>query len=581
MIAAALSLRFATQTLALLAVAAASPANGTYEERLISWALEQQGRELEPAPEGKQIEELLVSTEEVFVQGDFLPTFLNVFHWKTKDRLILQEVLLQPGDTWSPLKVAETERNLRRLSIFSAARVVTVKGRGGGVALLVVARDRWSLRLNNDFNLVGALLQYLRLQLIEENLFGRNQKAAIDFELRLDTVSLGQTFQERRILGSRLSIAETASLVFNRATGALEGTAGQVVFGRPLVSLDQQWAFRLDGAWNVKKRRVFRGASIYQLPYPSADAQTGTVPYVYDSRDIGALASVTRSLGTLWKLDTTGAIGGYTRRYAAPAGTLSAEQEAWLIANYLPRTEDATYLYAGATFFRAEYKVLRNVDAFALSEDYQLGPRVFLGARYAVPLFLKTHFVELGAAARYRLLIHEDLLTLSVAASTRVVPGVGSVDEHVAWEVANVSPPFEGGRFVARIVVDIKGNDLSNRRVLLGGGNGLRGAAPEALVGKNYFLGNVEYRTRAFEFRSAHVGFVLFYDFGRTWPAAPSVTHTLGVGARVLLPQFNQEVIRLDLGFVLGEPSRLSIDRFSATFGQATDLRPAFLDSPL
>ena len=125
--------------LTLLAVVAASPAPGSYEERLISWALEKQGRELEPAPEGKQLEEVLVSTEEVFVQGDFLPTFFNVFHWKTKDRLILQEVLLQPGEAWDALRVAETERNLRRLSIFSAARVVAVKGRHGGVALLVVA----------------------------------------------------------------------------------------------------------------------------------------------------------------------------------------------------------------------------------------------------------------------------------------------------------------------------------------------------------------------------------------------------------------------------------------------------------
>ncbi len=93
--------------LTLLAVVSAAPA-GNYEERLISWALEQQGRELDPAPEGKPIEEVLVSTEEVFQSGDFLPTFFNIFHWKTKDRLILQEVLQQPGETWNPLRVAET-----------------------------------------------------------------------------------------------------------------------------------------------------------------------------------------------------------------------------------------------------------------------------------------------------------------------------------------------------------------------------------------------------------------------------------------------------------------------------------------
>ena len=36
-----------------------------------------------------------------------------------------------------------------------------MKGKDGGVGLLVIAKDRWSLRLSNSFTLIGPLLQYL------------------------------------------------------------------------------------------------------------------------------------------------------------------------------------------------------------------------------------------------------------------------------------------------------------------------------------------------------------------------------------------------------------------------------------
>ncbi|MBS1151059.1 MAG: hypothetical protein H6Q89_2757, partial [Myxococcaceae bacterium] len=202
--------------------------------------------------------------------------------------------------------------------------------------------------------------------------------------------------------------------------------------------------------------------------------------------------------------------------------------------------------------------------------------------RYAIPTFTNTHFVEAGAAIRYRWLsANENVLTATVAAAARFVPGGPTVNRHLAAELVNVSPPFEGGRLVARLVYDLKKDDLDNRVVLLGGGNGLRGAPAELLSGKNLFLANVEYRSRAFELSTIYVGFVLFYDAGSAFDATVHVTHTVGAGLRILLPQFNQETIRIDLGFVLGGEHLSGADRFSATFGQVTDLRPAFLDDPL
>jgi hypothetical protein len=568
--------------LALL-VAAAAPdgAEAGYEERLVSWALEQHpGRVVEPKPEGLKVEEVLIAAEEVFAASDPWPDLLNIFHIRTREGVIRREVLLQPGDVWNASRVAENERILRRMFIFAVAKIIPLKGREGGVALLVVTKDRWSLRLNSDFNLVGNLLQLLRLRPTEQNFLGRNQQVVIDFLLRLDTLAISQLFQESRLFGTRLSFAETAGIIINRQTGKPEGSSGELLFGRPLTSLDQQWAFSINGTWNIRTRRTFCGARICQA---ASEDLSVRVPRAYDVRNFTTSASVTRSFGREWKTDLTGAIGGYSVRYGPPNGSaLDPDQLALLEDEVLPRSEDATYVLTKVRLFKADFRVLRNIDTFQLSEDYQFGPLVQAGVRYAIPTFTRTHFVEAGAAIRYRWLsANENMFTTTVAAAARFVVGGPVVNRHIAAEVVNASPPFEGGRLVTRVLLDYIQEDLDNRVVLLGGGNGLRGAQAELLSGKNLLLANVEYRTRAFELSTIYVGFVLFYDVGSAFTTRVNVTHTVGIGLRILLPQFNQETIRIDLGFVLGGDNNSIADRFSATFGQVTDIRPLFLDDPI
>ncbi len=589
--------------LVVLLAGATPTADEGYEERLVAWALETRGREREPEPEGKRIEEVLIASEDVFAPSEPYPLLLNALHRRTRESVVRREVLLAEGDTWDASYARETERNLRRLFILAVVRVIPVKGRAGGVGLLVATRDRWSLRLSNDFTLIGSLLQSLWLELVETNFNGWGQRVSATMLLRLDSVSVGQSFTERRLLGSRIAFSESANLIFNRQTGRLEGSAGAVSLGMPLITLDQPWGGLVAGAWNVRPRRVYRGASIWQLPYP--DAQGGEpVPLAYDVRELSVAASATRSFGRAVKVDVTGAVGGYGRRYVPSSDSrLTAEQAAWLTANYLPRSEDVTWLATAARAYTADFKVLRNLDTFQLSEDVLLGWLVQGGARWAVPLGNPNHFLELGGAVRYRRYAGDDLLAFSLAGGVRLRPGQPAANQRVAAELINYSPEFHGGRLVTRVVVDFKWSDLDNRRLLLGGSTGLRGAFADELAGRHVVLGNVEYRARAFELFSTWVGLVLFYDVGSAFDARPAFVHTTGIGFRVLLPQLNREVVRIDFGFVIGGPmpgaDRINAswgqvtdlrllgapvagpDRLNAAWGQVVDLRPDFLDHPL
>jgi hypothetical protein len=568
----------------LASPAAAQTDNAAYEETLIAWALTQTGRELESAPEGKTLEEVVVAAEDVFAASDPWPGFLNWFHLRSRDGVIRREVLLTPGERWDPEKVAETERKLRGQFIFAVARVVAVKGKNGGVAALIITKDRWSLRLNSDYNLIGSTLQYLRLRPTEQNFLGRNQQLLLDMVLRLDTLYLGQQFQEQRVLGHNFYLGETAFIIFNRQTGRPEGSLGRVLVGRPLISLEQEWAASAQGDWGVSRRRVFRGPSVWQLPYPDEEAPTGTVPFVHDVREVSAFLSGTRSWGRAYKTDLTFSVGGYSYDYRPPGDSgLSEEQGTWLREKFLPRSEGAMYAQAQVRWYQAEYRVLRDIDTFSLSEDYQLGPHAYFGLTGAFPSpFTSDPHLSLGAAARYRWLWNENLLTAGGAIAARWSGTLGWVDRRYSFEVRNASPPIGGGRLVARALLDVRQRDLDNTRVLLGGANGLRGSGAEALSGRNLLLINVEYRARPFVFSTVYLGFVFFYDAGSAFDTMPNVTHTVGLGARILLPQFNTDVIRLDVGFVVNGPGDLSIDRFSSSYGQVTDIpsSPRFVDQP-
>lgn len=555
---------------------------GGYEERLEQWALEQSGRVRDPVPEGKTIEDVVVVSENVFSPSDPYPTWLNVFHARTRDHVVRREVLLLAGQPYSQALVDETGRNLRSLFILAVAKVVATRGDSGGVVLVVATKDRWSLRLNSEYNLVGNVLQLLGLYPTENNVLGLNQQAQLSFVLKLDTLWLGEGYQVPRVLGTDVSAYQTAIVMLNRATGQPEGSQGRVSVGRPLRNLLQPWGASVGGAWYVGRQRFFRGARVWQLPYTAADGSTQSVPYVYDRREATWSAVGTRSLGQEWKLNLTGGVGGYARGYRVPAG-LTDEASTFLVDHSLPRSETASFLTGQASFFQARYAVLKDLATYQLSEDYQLGPSVLFVARWAERFLLSPlRFVELGLSARFTRLFADDFFRAQVSTRARFLSDQATwVNKRLAVEVQNGSPPLAGGRVFARALLDVRADDLNHGQLTLGGGNGLRGAPPDALAGPNELLLNLEYRARAVEMFSSWVAMVLFYDAGSAWTSRPRLVHTLGAGLRILLPQFNQEVIRLDLGFVIGDDRGFDASRFSSSFGQVDDFRPAFLDRPL
>lgn len=553
-----------------------------YESRLVDRVLTELGATVDSSPEGKIIRRIVIRNHEIILPEDPYPQLMNLVHVTTRESVVRRELLFSEGQRYDPTVVEETERNLRQMSILATARVVPLQaGEPGAVDLLVVTRDLWSIRFNSSYNLVGSLLQYLRIRPTEQNLFGRDKRLSLDFELRLDTLAFGQVYVDRRILGTRLALQETANLIFNRATGNLEGSEGAVIFGRPLFATTTEWGFELAASWQVRRSRLYRGAEVWELPVPEG----GTVPHSYDTRELDVSGYYTRSLNLSGlKLDLSPGVGGFVHDYLPPPG-LTEPQLRTLREEALPFSERALYVAFDVRAYQPEFRVLRDLMSFALSEDYQVGPLLRANVRFANPA--GDTFVEGWASARERLVLGDSLTSLQVAGSIRYVPSGGTagqawVNRHVAFDLLHVTPFIGPGRFAARAMFEVRAEDLANTTLLLGGGNGLRGAAAESLSGTRVALWNFEYRTRPVELYTLHLGGVVFWDAGTAWQEGgpPPLTHTLGLGVRALFPQFDVEPVRIDFGWVLPGGGPSPIERFSSSFGQVTRYRPKVLDQP-
>lgn len=566
---------------ALAHLAIGTPALGEdrYEQRLEERALAALGRQRAAAPEGRIIGRVVIVSEDIVGPGDPYPRLLNAVHVTTRESVVRRELLFAEGEPYRAALAEETARNLRRMPIIALARVVPLDSEASGaVDVLVVTKDLWSIRLNSSFNWAGQLLQYLRIRPTEQNLLGLDKQLSADLELRLDALALGAEYFDRRLLGSRLYLQQRAAIVLGRDSRAIEGTEGVFRLGRPFFSLASESAFELEAAWRVRPKRVFQGAALHQLVGPD-----GTMaPHAYDVRELSVSAWEMRASPGVFRFEVGGGAGGYTHRYRAPPN-LSAEQQQILRDQALPRSEDAGWLGVRLRAFTAEYRVLRDVDTFALPEDVQVGLLVHGQLRLAAS---RPGFAEIWSSVRYRHLAGDAVLTAGAAGSVRWYPGGGVedlVNRRAAAEASLVSPWIGIGRWVARGSFQVRAGDLDKAVLFLGGGNGLRGLAPEALQGTRVLLLNLEYRTRPVEIATLHVGAVLFWDSGAAWGSLTSagpLVHTLGFGLRALFPQFDVEPVRIDFGFVLNAPSPPPFERVSASFGQITRYRPSLLDRP-
>lgn len=508
---------------------------------------------------------------------DPLRGLLNWFHATTRPAILEREVLQPRGQPWDAAKVDESERNLR--SIRQLSLVLTVPLRGSApdrVRLLVITKDIWSLRLNSDLRIAGGELEYLLLAPSEENLLGTHQTVTAKLELQPDTLSVGGGYRLPRAFGTRASGATSAAVILNRDSGQPEGSTGELAWGMPLRSTEDEWGWAGSVGWLTEVSRRFVGVEQAVFDAPSTAAEEA-IPYEYETDLIVGRYAIVRSFGRDTKHDVSWGAEVIRREYRAPVldGRAAAVRRDFA-ESVLPVSDTRLYPFVAFSDYDVRFLQITDFTTLGLQENYRLGHDVYLKLAPVFQAIGSTRdFIGLYPGASYTIPLGDGLTRAYAEATVEIEPDRVS-DAAVGVGGVVVTPRLGFGR----LVVDVYGLDRienhMNRRTSTGGEGRLRGYPSGAFVGENLVSANVELRSRPLELWTLQLGAVAFFDAGDAWDDGEplDVKQSVGAGVRMVLPQLDRSVLRFDWGFPLQPAPELGITGpfpgdFVLTFRQA------------
>lgn len=577
--------RVAASALALAAIAAISaPSMGAdppppevrrerysdYERQTLDVALAQLGATIDPSAEGKIIEGVDIVRLPVFEKRDPLELVTgeighsgpmsmtdvaNFFHVTSRDPMIRREVVQRPGERYRQFFCDETARNLAKISQLSLVLCVPVRGSAPDrVRLLVIAKDTWSLRLNSDFRFQGGKLERLLIQPSETNIAGLHQTILATFDLLPDRYSLGGRYVIARIADSWVRLDVSASVILNRAEGKPEGSFGSFYYAQPLYTSRTAWAWGAQITWRHEVTRRIVGGEIATYDAVATPDVDDKIPFQYKTDQLDGAYDVTRSFGLLHKHDVTVGVGAVRNVYRPfDLSDFPKEARDEFLQTALPVSDTQIGPYAIYRDYSNRFLSVLDLDTLGLQENYRRGHDVSLKLSPILKAFNSTrNFFLIDAAGSYALPIGDGLARAAVRARNELTTsGVPNGSIEVTARVA--SPRFLLGRFIADgRLLHRYANDL-NAQTDLGGDTRLRGYPSRWFRGKDVVSANLEFRSRPLVLRAVQLAGAAFFDVGDAFDGFQNLhlKYAAGAGARVLFPQLERVVIRVDLGFPL------------------------------
>jgi hypothetical protein len=96
---------------------------------------------------------------------------VNRLHVQTRAELIRSFLLFREGEPYDPVKLAETERNLRQFDFLERVSVTAAPPHDGVVDITVVTTDAWTTAVTGDFSNEGGISVY-DVDVSQKDLFG-------------------------------------------------------------------------------------------------------------------------------------------------------------------------------------------------------------------------------------------------------------------------------------------------------------------------------------------------------------------------------------------------------------------------
>jgi hypothetical protein len=453
------------------------------------------------------------------------------------------------------------------------------------IDVVIITRDLWSLRLESAFEVLDGQLNSLALNLTERNVAGQRQALSLRTSLSPFVASASLLAASPRF-GPDLSGGVEAGLLWGRQSGVREGHFITFSLGRPLYNLDQRWSLSASVEILDRLARLTQGALlVYDEPSdPSETPRPIEWSYQRYAFSFGGSRQWSGALQRRLSLS----LGGSVSERALPSD-LSAERAALWRARYINPSRAQLGPSVSYSVYERRFVALSDVSTYGLSEDLNVGLSASsslslsaLGDRALTPALSLSYTGLLG---EHRSGPHAGFWRVGLSSSARLQEAKqaeeqGWVNKAVSARLSGSTPQLKaiGGRFVWSAYLNALWSDAFRSVVSLGGDSGLRGYPAQALyqLGGHLTRLNLEHRTSPLVWSFVHLGGALFYDAGAVSQDLNSLLsrhhQSAGVGVRLLMPQLNRSVFRLDLAAPLNEPGwRVSL---SVTSSQAFALMP-------
>lgn len=446
---------------------------------------------------------------------------------RTRDRIILQEVLLKTGDPLEPELVAESERNLRKLAYLGTVRIIpAVDDRRGAVDLDVRVTDRLPWIVFALPTLGGGRFE-LDHHLSDQNFLGTGIGIGTTGRISNEEADYAMFyFSEPRIFGSRWG----GSFFFGQ-----QGDLGMqygVRFNRPLYRIASRWSFKSE-AYDMEWEGRFYGPRVTLSEY--------------NRRIRGGSVGGTRRFGGGDRLlDLSIDFSYQESRHELVGG----------IAGLMPADKERGRLGFSVRAEKFRYVEATHIQNLGPVEDYKLGPWGTLYAGITNELFgSDRNYPDVGLDAG---ILEGDpnhgYYTGSVNASARI-------DDGEVTNIFNSATAGFGVRTHPRGLLAFRADGVLLRRtedpsqLLLDSNNWLRGYQSHAYEGTRRLSSSLELRQTVWMAKYWALGLVLFTDAGMVWHEYESVRNMpvligSGVGFRIGFPWFlGAPVFRLDVGY--------------------------------
>lgn len=478
------------------------------------------------------VRNIRIDARDIFDPDERVPLagLINFIHIRTQKKVIRRELLFQHQNALDLSLIAESERNLRALGIFTDVNIVTRKAASDSLQ----TRDKWTTKLNTTYRLVGGV-HFWGVSLVEDNVFGLGKTIDIGYNHSSDRILRQVLYRDPRLLGSRFGGNV-------KAQNNSDFDTFEMSLSRPFFAWNTRWGFGLAFENTKGVYRQFRDGELVAAPR-------------LDENALQMIFNLYR--GDKLKRHL---MFGYNRERSRVGD----------------QRRQLNFFGIGFGVMGRQFQEMHNIDVYERTEDVPsgmvaeiaLGANVGSGGRSWKETYLLGRF-QYGHAD------YSSGYSFGTMLQT-FYNGQHFRDEFSEGE-ARAFRKFGRHLLVGRVRFERLAHFSVARQLRLGDENGLRGYPLRARTGSKLLLFNFEDRVatnlKVLVFR---LGLTAFADFGQVWETHEPVrlnnlNAAIGLGLRVGNARFTGAINRLDCAYNLSERKwriSVSIGSYFSAYGK-------------